>query len=324
MKPFLALLAFALLAEVAEGQTQSQPRLPVLSNKEAWRRLPDAPESVQPLPVWARILAGPMPITTARMLELDSLHRSGDRLDTRLRGIVRWAAADAKACAYSKAVAAADLRRAGVAERDLEMLAKNPERLASLERVAASFARKLIREPHALTDAEFKQLLDIAGEERVVAIVALLAHARFQDHLFLALNIRDEAAADIAPVTAKFGRPKPKSGAPPAAPEIVAPKERPASAEWLRLHAGLEKQRARSYRIRVPSRDEVIKRLGGEQHPSAWQSDILWSRVCYGYQPELTEAWFDIAGAFRQESGLDRLFANSIFWVVTESLQCFY
>ena len=56
-----------------------------------------------------------MPQTTARMLELDAMHRTGDRLDPRLRGLARWAAADANRCAYAKAVAAADLRRAGVA-----------------------------------------------------------------------------------------------------------------------------------------------------------------------------------------------------------------
>lgn len=56
----------------------TQPRLPILANDEAWKRLPGAPETPQPLPAWARILAGPMPMTVARMIELDALHRSGD------------------------------------------------------------------------------------------------------------------------------------------------------------------------------------------------------------------------------------------------------
>jgi hypothetical protein len=38
--------------------------------------LPGAPAAVQPLPAWARPLAGPLPSTTARMLELDTLHRA--------------------------------------------------------------------------------------------------------------------------------------------------------------------------------------------------------------------------------------------------------
>jgi hypothetical protein len=73
----------------------------------------------------------------------------------------------------------------------------------------------------------------------------------------------------------------------------------------------------------VPSREEVLKRIG-ENHPAAWQADILWSRVCYGHQPELTDAWFACAAAFRQEAGLDRVFEQCMFWVVTQSLQCFY
>jgi hypothetical protein len=89
------------------------------------------------------------------------------------------------------------------------------------------------------------------------------------------------------------------------------------------LQQSLDKQRARAGRIRVPSREEVLARIG-EKHPAAWQADILWSRVCYGFQPELTDAWFECANAFRQEAPLDRVFQNSIFWVVTQSLQCFY
>jgi alkylhydroperoxidase family enzyme len=300
----------------------AEPRLPAMPNDEAWKRLPSATEASQPLPIWARILAKPMPMTTARMLELDALHRSGDRLDARLRAITRWAAADGTRCEYSKAVAAADLRRAGAADRDVEMLAKHPERLPALERVAFAFARKMMREAHAVTDAEFKQLLDVAGEDRVVAIVALLAHARFQDHLFLALNLPEEPEG-ILPVTAKFGRPKPSEGGPP--PDLTFPMiTSTTSPAWTILQDGLDKQRARAGRIRVPSREDMLKRLGNEKHPATWQAGILWSRVCYGYQPELTDAWFDCSGAFRQESDLDRLLPNTIFWVITQSLQCFY
>src|SRR5262245_52839390 len=75
---------------------------PMLSNEQAWRRLPGAPEAVQPLPAWARLLAELLPLTTARMLELDALHRTGSRLDPRLRGLVRCAAADADGCDYAR------------------------------------------------------------------------------------------------------------------------------------------------------------------------------------------------------------------------------
>jgi hypothetical protein len=62
----------------------------------------------------------------------------------------------------------------------------------------------------------------------------------------------------------------------------------------------------------------------GADHPALWQLGIVWSRVAYGYQPELADAWFDTTGAFRAEAGLDPVFQNSVFWVVTESLRCFY
>src|SRR4029077_19655044 len=102
------------------------------------------------------LLAGPLPLTTARMLELDALHRTGDRLDPKLRGLVRWAAADANRCDYFKAVAAADLRRAGITEVDVPALMGDMTRLSVGERAAVAFARKMMREAHALTDDEVK------------------------------------------------------------------------------------------------------------------------------------------------------------------------
>ena len=160
-----------------------------------------------------------------------------------------------------------------------------------------------------------------------MALVALVAHASFQDRVFLALNITPEADGVPPPVTTRFARPKPKtSDSPKSAPRPVPKVDGDPAAitdTWLRLQRGLETQRKRPGRIRVPSREEMTRRLG-EGNPALWQADINWSRVAYGYQPELTEAWFDCSGAFRQESSLDPMFTNSIFWVVTESLQCFY
>ena len=51
---------------------------------------------------------------------------------------------------------------------------------------------------------------------------------------------------------------------------------------------------------------------------------IRWSLVCMGYQPELTLAWFACTRAFAEEAKQDRVFEESLFWVVTRSLQCFY
>ncbi|MHB1421969.1 MAG: carboxymuconolactone decarboxylase family protein [Gemmataceae bacterium] len=262
------------------------------------------------------------------MLELDALHRSGNRLEPRLRGLVRWAAADANHCDYAKAIAAADLRRAGVDADELQSLIGDSKRLSPEERAATAFARKMMRQAHAVTDAEMKQLLEFFGEERAVALVALLAHASFQDRIFLAAKVQVEPEGLLPPLMVRFAKPQTKPSK-SASPSLTLP-ARAADAnhaggrkEWIALQEGMNRQKARPGRIRVPSKEEVRKRLG-DGHPGLWQSDILWSRVCYGNQPELTDAWFACAAAFRQEAGLDRLLEQSLFWIVTRSLQCFY
>ncbi len=323
-----------IIAKMSQRLTQPG-RLPTLSNDAAWKGLPSTAgaSGTPPLPAWARMLAGPLPLTTARMLEVDAIHRTGDRLDARLRGQVRWAAADANGCLYAKAVAAADLRRSGCTDADLQRLAASPDKLPLADRAAVAFARKMMREAHAVTDDEVKQLIGLLGEERVVALVALLAHASFQDRMFLALDVRPEPEGTLPPLAVRFTLPPPSppAGSPKPSPTAAAAagngplggKDPQAAKQWLAFQESLDKQRARTVRIRVPSKDEVLKRIGKE-HPGVWQSGILWSRVCYGYQPELTDAWFATVAAYRQESSLDPLFQQSIFWVVTESLQCFY
>lgn len=314
----------ALALAPATGLAGPAPRLPVLPAEEAWRRLPGAAEPAQPLPTWARQLAGPMPLTTARMLELDAMHRSGDRLDARLRCLVRWAAADANGCAYSKAVASADLRRSRNADADLAALVARVADQPALDQAAVAFAYKMMREAHAVTDAEVRHLIDLAGEERTMALVALLGHASFQDRVILALQSPPEPDGGTPPLAGRFPRPQQKPGGPPKSPPpLDPPPVADVTPDWVAYQKELDGQRARPGRIRVPTREEVLNRIG-EKHPSAWQAGILWSRVAYGYQPELTEAWFDCAGAFRQEAGMSSLFGNSIFWVVTQSLKCFY
>jgi hypothetical protein len=45
---------------------------------------------------------------------------------------------------------------------------------------------------------------------------------------------------------------------------------------------------------------------------------------CIGYQPELAAAWSACTRAFGREANQDRVFEESLFWVVTRTLQCFY
>jgi hypothetical protein len=299
----------------------STSRLPVLSQSEAWQRLHGAPEEAQTLPVWARMLVGQLPLTTARLLELDALHRTGERLDHRLRTLTRWSAADANECAYGKAQATADFARSG-ARGDLVELTNYPERLSRTERAGVEFARKMMTAAYSVTDTEVTQLLDLLGEERLVALVLLLAHASYQDRIFLALDAQEEA--DVPPpITTQFARSRPAAPA-NAAPALSEPTgESVVVPKWQQQRAELEKQKSLRGRIRIPAKVEMLARIG-EGNPLAWQAGLAWIRVCYTFQPELTDAWFACTGAFRQETDLNMVFQNSIFWVITEALQCFY
>jgi alkylhydroperoxidase family enzyme len=301
------------------------PRLPLLTQDEAWKKLPDAPAKAEPLPAWARAMAGWQPVTTARMLELDAMHRSGDRLDARFRAVVRYAAADANRCEYTKAMAASDYARAAGATADLPAVMKTPDKLPEVDRLGAAFARKMMLEASKVTDAEVKMLIALIGDERTVAVVALVAHASFQDRVLLALNVSPEAGGVPAPVTAKFGRPKPAAHAPPPTPPATdKPVDKVEATDgWLKSRQAMDAQKKRPGRIAVPTDEWVTKRMG-QGHPALWQNGIIWSRVCYGHQPELTDAWFDTATAFRQEAHMDGTFGNGIFWTVTDALDCFY
>ncbi len=106
-----------LLQQEAAASSANHARIDLPDDAEAWRRLPKAEEGCgQPLPNWTRAFARSLPRTTAAMLDLDRLHRTQSALGPVLRGKMRWVAADANRCEYSRAYAEADLRRAGVDE----------------------------------------------------------------------------------------------------------------------------------------------------------------------------------------------------------------
>jgi alkylhydroperoxidase family enzyme len=305
----------------------------MLSNDEAWRKLPGAPTEVQALPGWARMLAGPMPKTTAAMLELDAHHRTGDRLPADLRGKLRWVAADANKCEYAKAAAAADLRRAGQTDADLAGLAAGRS-TGEAERAALEFARKMMVDANTVTDDDVKKLIGQFGEQKFVGIVTLIAHAAFQDRILLALDL--PAGENIpAPVTAKFTRTRTPAGPPPQPPpgfKPVLPEEGKsvvaADPEWKNktysdLQQGLGGQKERVSRIRIPDWSEVGPRLPAESWGHRLPR-VYWNRVAYAHQPEASDLWFDCVDQFRQECKMDRVLQQYVFWVVTRSIDCFY
>lgn len=328
---WLATLALT-LGCAAPGRAADEGRLPMLPNNEAWRKLPGAGVDPQPLPGWARMLAGPMPKATAAMLELDALHRTGDRLPAVLRGKLRWVAADANKCEYARAAAAADLRRAGQTDADLEALAAGrADREA--EREALTFARKMMVDANTVTDAEVKRLIERYGERPFVGMVTLLAHAAFQDRVLLALNVPAEAKV-VPPVTAKFTRTRTPAGPPPKPPAgfkpVLPTGDNPTTTdpEWrdksfADLQRGLTGQKERVSRIRIPDWSEVGPKLPAD----SWGHRIprvYWNQVAYAHQPEATDLWFDAVDQFRQETRMDRVFQQYLFWVVTRANDCFY
>jgi alkylhydroperoxidase family enzyme len=326
-------LVMLLLDQPGDAKT-GRERVPALKDKQAWKRLPPAAKGAgQPLPVWARMVAATLPQTTAAMLELDYLHRARSPLDAKLRAKMRWVAAHANRCTYTEAYAAADLRRAGVDDKTIRALAGDFAGLPATEKAALAFARKLSLAADTVSDEEMAGLIKLHGDKQVVAMVLLLAYANFQDRLIGALGSAVEEGGPLSPREIRFapsGKTETTSAAPRTQPgkQPLPASDRVADKEWRALnHASLQqaldKQRARKPRIRVPAWEEVLKRLPSG-YPAKNPVRIKWSRVCMGYQPELAFAWFACTRAFAEEAKQDRVFEESLFWVITRELRCFY
>jgi alkylhydroperoxidase family enzyme len=309
-------------------------RVPVPTEAEAWRFLPVAERGAgQPLPVWTRALARSLPRTTAAMLDLDRIHRTQSPLGPMLRGKMRWVAADANRCDYSRATAEADLRRAGLDDAGLKALADDHSRLPDAERDALAFARKMTLSADTVTDGEVARLKSHFGEQKLTAMVLLMAYSNFQDRLLLALDLPIDPGGPMAPLEIRFAT---KAVAPPVPPRIkpegrLAPSvpERVDDPEWTELdfddlQKRLSAQRSNLGRIRVPTWDEVQKVLPPGYPIPKFPIRIQWSLVCLGYQPEMAAAWSACTRAFGEEAKQDRVFEESLFWVVTRTIHCFY
>lgn len=310
-----------------------EPRVPLLDPEATWKRLPQVESGGNvPLPAWARAVADSLPRTTAAMLDLDRLHRTKSPLGPMLRGKMRWVIADANRCDYSKAYAAADLLRAGATEAQIAELA-NPHLVGmpEPERRVLRFARQMTLAADEVTDDVVALLKADYGDEKLTAMVLLLASSCFQDRLILALGLKLEAGEPLAPVEVRFV----KGAAKPSVPPRVIPggDKRPipthvddpawADFDFVGLQKQLTGQRDRSSRIRVPTWEEVLAKLPPD-YPNKKPLRIQWSLVCLGYQPELAMAWSACTRAFGEEAAQDRVFEESLFWIVTRQIHCFY
>jgi alkylhydroperoxidase family enzyme len=322
----LALGAFAVAAPAQPEKPAPKVPFPALPDGDAWDKLPPAKKPV--LPEWARALAGPLPKTTAKLLELDNLHRTKNPLGPVLSGKIRWIAAEAIGCEYGRAAAEADLRRAGLTAPDFVPLA-DPSRLTADERTTFIFVASLCQRAHAITDQEFAAVLKIHGPEKLTAIVHTVAYANFHNRLVLALGAKGERPI-AEPVGAAFALDGAKVKAPERPPwddlknakgDGLAVRVAWGDKELDTLNKTLEKQKERKLRMPLPDKS-AFEKLSPQEKDSA--KKILWNTVSMGYQPELTRAWFAPLYAFYDEAKVDRVFTNSMFWVVTRTNDCFY
>jgi alkylhydroperoxidase family enzyme len=303
------------LAALASVESPFAP----LGHEACWTCLPARVRGEKgPLPLWARFLARSLPQTTAAMLELDYLHRTGDALPAEVRGIVRWAAAKALGSPYGEAVALGDLRAAGVGEDFIGTLTTDRPALSGDVHPVVGFVYTLTRAGHEVSDAQVAQLIERFGEKQVVAMVLLVAYANFQDRLTLALKIESEPDGPRPPLDVKFVRrrleavalvPPRRPPATPAAPDHVPPGPTEPVLNLAGIQTALAQQRCRLPRIRLPETDPGVNR---------------WGLVGQTYQPELATAWSACTQAFGEESDQDPIFEQSLFWLVTRSRQCFY
>jgi alkylhydroperoxidase family enzyme len=324
--------------------------VPVLTDAEAWRNLPPVKEGFgQHLPNWIRALAGSLPKTAAAMIDLDYVQRAESPLAPKLRAELRWMVAHANRCEYAKAYARADYVRAGGSPLDIDDLPRRLEGLPEAERLALQVVRLLTEAAYSLSDAQVARLVELYGEKNVMAIVLVAAYGNFQDRLLLGLGVQVEPDGPFPPVRVRFHKPpppetpEPKKDAPtqkaqakpkrklspPAQNPPILP-EKVDDPEWTALPFEALRDRLKSQiarrqaRISVPDSDTVRNNLpNGIPRPTK-PIRIAWSRVTMGHQPRLSAAWSAGLRAFREESDLNPEFHESMFWVVTRSLQCFY
>jgi hypothetical protein len=267
------------------------------------------------------------------MLDLDRVHRTRSPLDPLLRGKLRWVAACANRCDYGMAYAEADLKCAGLDATGLRSLKQDHAGWLDVEKDALGFAYQMTVDASAVTDDQVARLIARYGEANVVAMVLLLAYANFQDRLLLTLGVPVETGGPTPPPEIRFN---PKAERPPVPPR-EASKGRPIPTEpervddrsWLSLEfADLQErltgQRSRSGRIPVPSWEAVLRVMPKDMPRPETPVRIRWSLVTMGYQPGLAAAWSACTRAFREEARQDRVFEESLFWIVTRTIHCFY
>lgn len=259
------------------------------------------------VPDWAKALAGPLPATARAMLDLDHLQRANNPLGPTLTARLHLAAAEELRCAPLATAA-----MTGLAAGDA----------TAHERLAVDFARQATRAAHQIDDTAFADLLAAFGVERTVAIVHTVAYANFLCRVVHGLGVTGPLAIGARPDAAAPTPAAPVRTGPPAiASAVTFDRLQWTAGDWTQLQAAQRHQQERTPRVPRP---EAHRLTGLSDRERDSTRRVVWSDIAYGYQPELTRAWFRCLYAFHGEAKLDDVFTNSLFWVVTRTKDCFY
>lgn len=287
------------------------------------------------LPSWAARLADALPESTLALLKLDYLHRQENPLGTEVAAKIRWVVADALHSPYGKAAAEFDLLQSGKSAEEILEWTQQIDNSSDPNAKLWSFARQLTQAGHSISDESFAEIHERWQTEPTVAIVHTVAFANFENRLWLALGLTAEENVSLAAVMPPVGWRGQDARVAPSRPDLIAtlqestanatePKKRVAGwnpENFDLLQAKLKSQKRRSSRVPMPHPDRLAHLPEEERKRS---EKVVWSNISLGYQPELTQGWFTLMRTFRREANLDRVFSNSLFWVVTRGNECFY
>lgn len=320
----------AAATELESGPANDETPDANFHSEAAWRKMG---VRFPRLPVWAERLAETLPESTLALLELDYRHRRLNPLGAAQAAKLRWIVADALGSSYGRQSAEFDLRGEGWSDEELSTWTRDWNATESPDREVLQFARQLTVAGHAVTDEAVASLLGQSDPETVVAMVHTVAFANFQNRLHMGILDEGSVEAHLGPVLPPSGW---QTGDGLELPSRRSIDEANQIAQDLNLmvppldwgtvnlpliKTKLTAQTQRSLRVPLPE----LSRLDFLPEEERRRSEkVIWSRVSLSYQPELTQGWFKLMRTFRRETELDRVFSNSMFWVVTRANECFY
>ena len=318
-----------------------------VSNEQAWKLLPPSDGTrTEELPIWARMMVSELPRTTAAYLEMDRAQRTLGAVAPDLRAACRFVSAKTNRCEYSMATARADAKSAHVpADKWSSIEDESWKAWSDDERLALEFAKQMSLDSDSIADEFFSNLVSKHGDQAAACMVLHSAYANFQDRFLLCLQLSKDDSIGLPPVIARFApdglisttTPPPNptpSTSDTASTTVDSPVTTTKSASkrntaytWLpfeELQTRLEQQRKRKTRLPIPEWDAIAPKLpeGLMDKPS----DIVWYRIAFGYASELAvpfEIYMRTAGSEIRKNW-DRIFGNSIFWIVTDAMKCPY